>query len=193
MLYYSSRRQRTSKRSASVLFCWAACSRSQYHPSFAWHAASVQALLRAPRRDPAALLTTLPLAPLPLLLPEPRSNGPEMSFSLYLCNVFLCIQDSHTLSSYGMKDGDFVHAAISEEVLYSYLFCTSAFPPACRPTIFLCRVESPPIICLVLRGDACVRAAAPFMCVSRARAVAVCECCDVWCMCAVLCRPMFQS
>jgi len=29
---------------------------------------------------------------------------------------FVCRQDSHTLSSYGLKDGDFVHAAISEEV-----------------------------------------------------------------------------
>jgi hypothetical protein len=90
-----------------------------------------------------------------------------------------------------MKDGDFVHAAISEEVLYAYLCCTSAFPLACRPTIFLFPVESPRIICLVLRGDACVRAAAPFMCVSRARAVAVCARGDAWCMmCAVLCRKM---
>ena len=40
-----------------------------------------------PAENPAAPLTTLRLAPLPLLLTEPRSNGPAMSLSLYLCNV----------------------------------------------------------------------------------------------------------
>lgn len=46
---------------------------------------------------------------------------------LHLCApavlmIHNCPQDSHTLSSYGMKDGDFVHAAISEEVYIAMMY-----------------------------------------------------------------------
>jgi len=43
-------------------------------------------------------------------------------------------QDSHTLSSYGLKDGDFVHAAISEEVAPS-CFCSRPCPYPCTAAV----------------------------------------------------------